>query len=768
MPPGLVQNMSEVDAMAVKKVSAPARDSEKELTLPKAPIKKTTKKKAAKTTEKATKKPARAKTTASEQSETKNAAPKRSGGKAKKSYAQYEGKTLVVVESPAKAKTLEKILGSKYKVLASVGHVRDLPKARMGIDVEHDFEPEYIQVRGKADLIKDLRGASQASRTTLLAADPDREGEAIAWHVANLLGIDVESKCRIRMHEITPSGVKGAVSETDCIDMDKVDAQQARRVLDRLVGYELSPLLWNKVQRGLSAGRVQSVALLIICEREDEIEKFIPEEYHLIDVKASSLDLERDYTVRLEKYKGRAITVRTADEAAVIEKSINENGLRVEEYKTKESLRAPMPPFKTSTLQQEASRRLGLAPRVTMRLAQSLYEGVDIPGRGPTGLITYMRTDSLRLAPDAVVAARKYIGENMGEKYLAETSNSFVPKGKTQDAHEAIRATDPYITPDMVKPYLTPGQYKLYNLIWSRYVATQMAPARVARTTLSCASGDYLLKQAGVVVVFEGWGKIFPLGVKDVVIKPAVEGEKLRINEIISEQRFTQPPSRYTEAGLIKVLEEDGIGRPSTYATIIETLTYRRYVLRGEEDKKLAPTKLGRIVNSFLIKYFPDLINVGFTAVMEKELDEVESGELKWKNVIAEFWGSFKPTVDDAAKNAEAMRPEPELIGEQCPECGKDLIKKSGRFGEFIACTGYPECRYTRNIVNSTGVKCPKCEEGELIKRKASKGRFRGRAFYGCSRFPDCDYVTWENPTKKRAEEEAAGLETLDNAESDM
>lgn len=748
--------------MAVKKTGKPVQDREKN-SVAKSAEKKTMKKTSAKTKKASTK----TETTLVKKSAAK-AAPKKASSRGKKSYAQYEGKTLVVVESPAKAKTLEKILGSKYKVLASVGHVRDLPKARMGIDVGHDFEPEYIQVRGKADLIKDLRGASQSSKKTLLAADPDREGEAIAWHVANLLDIDPKSKCRIRMHEITPSGVKSAVSETDLIDMNKVDAQQARRVLDRLVGYELSPLLWNKVQRGLSAGRVQSVALRIICEREDEIEKFIPEEYYLIDVKSSSLEGKRDYTTRLEKYKGKPVTIHTADEAAEVEGSIRKKGLRVGEYKTKEGSRAALPPLKTSTLQQEASRRLGFAPRVTMRLAQSLYEGVDIPGRGPTGIITYMRTDSLRLAPDAVEAARKYIDENMGKDYLAATPNSFTPKGKAQDAHEAIRATDPFLTPDMVKPYLTPGQYKLYNLIWSRYVATQMTPARVARTTLICVSGDYQLKQTGVVVLFEGWGKIFPLGVKDVDIKPAVEGEELKINKIVCEQRFTQPPARYTEAGLIKVLEEDGIGRPSTYATIIETLTYRRYVAREEADKKLAPTKLGRIVNSFLIKYFPNLINVGFTAAMEQELDEIESGGLKWRNVIAEFWGDFKPNVDGVAKNAETMRPEPELIGEQCPQCGKELIKKSGRFGEFIACTGYPECKYTRNIVNSTGLQCPKCEKGELIKRKASKGRFRGRPFYGCSRFPDCDYVTWENPAKKKEEEETAGLETSDNVGTDM
>lgn len=759
--------------MSAKKESRQAEKTDKQLAPPKAPgkkktgVKKTLAKKAGggakSTVEAAAGKPVVKKT------RDKNTSVKKSG-KSKKSYAQYEGKTLVVVESPAKAKTLEKILGAKYKVLASVGHVRDLPKARMAIDIENGFEPEYIQVRGKADLIKDLKGASGVSENTLLAADPDREGEAIAWHIASLLGIDPESRCRIRMHEITPVGVKSAVSAPDNIDLNKVNAQQARRIMDRLVGYELSPLLWNKVQRGLSAGRVQSVALRIICEREEEIEKFIPEEYYLIDVKASSLDGSRGYLVRLDRYKDKTITVRTADEAAAIESAISKKGLKVEEFKTKESERPALPPLKTSTLQQEASRRLGFAPRVTMRIAQSLYEGVEIPGRGPTGLITYMRTDSLRLAPEAVEAARGYIGESMGKRYLSKSPNSFAPKGKAQDAHEAVRATDPYITPESVKPYLSAGQFKLYDLIWSRFVATQMAPARMARTTLTCSSGEYRLKQTGVVVLFEGWGKIFPLGVKDAVIKPAVPGEDLTIKEIISEQRFTQPPARYSEAGLIKVLEEEGIGRPSTYATIIETLSYRRYVARGEDDKKLVPTKLGRIVNNFLVKYFPELINIGFTSGMEDELDEVEAGGLNWREVLGEFWTRFKPTVDGAAKSAEPMRPEPELIGEQCLQCGKELIKKSGRFGEFIACTGYPECRYTRAIIKTTGIGCPKCEKGELVKRKAAKGRFRGRVFYGCSRYPECDYVTWENPAKKQKSEngEDALMDADENAGTDM
>lgn len=670
----------------------------------------------------------------------------------KQNFTAYEGKTLVIVESPAKAKTLEKILGPKYKVLASVGHVRDLPKGRLAIDVEHNFEPEYIQVRGKADLINGLKGASQASKHTLLAADPDREGEAIAWHVAKLLEIDPGSKCRIRMHEITPNGVKSAVAVPEQIDMDRVDAQQARRVLDRLVGYQLSPLLWYKVQRGLSAGRVQSVALRIVCEREDEIEKFIPEEYYLIDAKCDSMDGARHYTLRLDKYKGKNIIVRNAEEAAQVEAAVKKAGMAVEEYKTKESQRAALPPFKTSTLQQEASRRLGFAPKRTMRIAQSLYEGIDLPGRGPTGLITYMRTDSLRLAPEALDASRAYIAEHIGKEYVAQTPNSFTPKGKAQDAHEAIRATDAFLTPDSVKAYLTPEQFRLYELIWTRFIASQMAPARIARTTLAASSGDYLFKQTGIVVVFDGWGKIFPLGVKNVTIDPAVEGEKLKITEIIKEQRFTQPPSRYTEAGLVKVLEEKGIGRPSTYATIMDTLSMRGYVVRGEEDKKLAPTKLGRIVNAFLVTYFPNLINVDFTANMEEELDEIEAGQLEWHNVISEFWKHFKPTLDDVSQNAKDMRPEPETIGESCPECGKDLIIKRGRFGEFIACSGYPDCRYTRKLIRTTGIKCPKCEEGELVRRRATQGKMKGRFFYGCSRYPECDYVAWKKPDTPKAE----------------
>ncbi|MEG1501824.1 MAG: type I DNA topoisomerase [Synergistaceae bacterium] len=677
-----------------------------------------------------------------------------------KKFGEYEGKTLVIVESPAKAKTLEKILGRKYKVLASVGHVRDLPKGRIAVDIENDFEPDYIQVRGKAELVKGLKGASAVAKETLLASDPDREGEAISWHLANMLGIDVSSECRIRMHEITKSAVQKAVASPDKIDMNRVNAQQARRVLDRLVGYQLSPLLWYKVQRGLSAGRVQSVALRIVCEREEEIERFIPEEYWLIDVKALSKDKKREYLLRLEKYKGAPVDISNITQAKTIVEELESSELKVTEFKSKTTFKSSLPPFKTSTLQQEASRRCGFAPKRTMRIAQSLYEGIEIPGRGPTGLITYMRTDSLRLSPEAIDVARLFIKDKYGDKYLPAGPNQFVAKEKSQDAHEAIRATDVNIIPSSIKEYLTAEQYKLYDLIWSRYVATQMSDAEISRTSLLCTSGECLLKQAGVVVVFDGWGKLYPLGIKDISIPTAKEGEILFPDEIKKEQKFTMPPSRYTEAGLVKALEEKAIGRPSTYATIIDTLFLRGYTTKDEENKKLQPTSLGRLVSTFLVRYFSEFINVDFTAKMEEELDQIEIGELIWRNVVSDFWGEFKPILDNVSEKAEDMHPEPVKIGEPCPECGNDLIIKTGRFGEFIACSGYPDCKYTRKIVKTTGIKCPKCKQGELIRRKSAKGKAKGRFFYGCERYPECDYVSWKKP-----EEENKSLIEVENSD---
>ena len=743
---------------APKKTAAKAEAAPQEAPQADAPEKAAAKKAPAK---KAPAKKAAAKKTAP----AKAKAPAKRLSAAAQKFAPYADKTLVVVESPAKAKTLEKILGGGYKVLASVGHVRDLPKGRMAIDTENDFEPEYIQVRGKADLIKTLKGASAVSAKTLLASDPDREGEAIAWHLATLLGIDTHDKCRIRMHEITEHGVKEAVSEPDTINMELVEAQQARRVLDRLVGYELSPLLWYKVQRGLSAGRVQSVALRIVCEREDEIEKFIPEEYWLLDVDAASLDKKRSYRLRVEKYKNKTLEVSSGEEAARIAAEIGAGRLVVDDFSTKETKRQPGAPFKTSTLQQEASRRCGFAPKRTMRIAQALYEGIDIPGRGPTGLITYMRTDSLRLAPEALEASRSFIKNNFGDAYLPKDAKEYIPKGKAQDAHEAIRATDASLTPDSIKPYLTAEQFRLYDLIWRRFIASQMQDAVIAKTNLVCSASDYQMKQSGTVVSFDGWGRVYPLGVKDITMEPAAAGEELALEKIDKEQKFTLPPARYSEAGLVKALEEKGIGRPSTYATIIETLTVRGYVDRSEEDKKLIPTKLGRLVCRFLVRYFSSIVNEGFTAKMEGELDQVESGDIEWKKLMADFWSSFKPTVEDVSAHAESMHPEPELIGEQCPECGKDLIVKRGRFGEFIACTGYPECKYTRKIVKTTGIKCPKCGQGELIRRRATKGKMKGRFFYGCERYPECDYVSWKKPGK---EGEAEGQQEEQNDSSDL
>lgn len=644
---------------------------------------------------------------------------------------------------------MKKILGNGFEILPSMGHVRDLPKGRLGVDIEHDFAPEYIQVRGKADIIKKLKAAYASSQNAYLASDPDREGEAIAWHLADILGIDPTSKCRVKMYEITPSGVKKAFSEPEIIDMDRVDAQQARRLLDRLLGYQLSPLLWRKIQKGLSAGRVQSVALRILCEREDEIEAFKSQEYWLIEVEVASED-NRRYRLRLEKRDGKSLVIENEAQAQKIESELKNLPFIVESFKTRETARDPMPPFRTSTLQQEASRRLGFAPRRTMRIAQSLYEGVEIPGRGPTGLITYMRTDSVRLSSEAVTAAREYIRKTFGEEYLPSKPKVYVAMERTQDAHEAIRPTDVFLDPESLKDHLTSEQYRLYDLIWRRFVACQMAQARVARATLEVAAGPYSLKQSGAAVRFEGWGRLWPLGVKDALIPEAVLGERFSLVSVDHEQKFTQPPARYTEAGLIKVLEEKGIGRPSTYATIVETLLDRGYVENEETERKLHPTRLGRIVNTFLVKYFPGIINVDFTAKLEGELDEVESGKVKWLELVKDFWEHFHPTLEEVSEKAERVVVEPVFTGEVCPECGRPLVIKRGRFGEFIACSGYPECKFTQKMLKSTGIPCPKCGKGELVRRKAGKGKAKGRIFYGCSRYPECDFLSWKKPTGKK------------------
>lgn len=674
---------------------------------------------------------------------------KRSASRREPVPSSARGKTLVIVESPAKAKTLKKILGPRYDVAASVGHVRDLPKGRLGVDPAAGFEPEYILVRGKATLVRELKRAAAEAERTLLASDPDREGEAIAWHLAELLALDPSAPCRIRMQEITESGVRSAVESPEPIDRDRVEAQQSRRVLDRLVGYKLSPLLWSKVKRGLSAGRVQSVALRLLCEREDEIDRFVPREYWLVDAAVHSEAGDRGWTLRVERRGGKPLAIEDREQAETVERDLRGSSFVVAGFLSKEGRRPPLPPFRTSTLQQEASRRLGYAPRRTMRIAQALYEGVELPGRGPVGLITYMRTDSLRSAPEAIARAREVLTERFGADHLPAKPYLYAAKGRAQDAHEAIRPTDPGLSPEALKAALTPEQLRLYDLIWRRFLASQMASARVDRTTLDVRAGAYELKQSGASVVFEGWGRLWPLGIKEASVPPADPGEVLRLEDVRKEQKFTQPPARYTEAALVRAMEEKGIGRPSTYAAILDTLSGRGYADRSEE-KKLVPTRLGRIVSAFLVEHFPEIVDVGFTAAMEDRLDRVESGELPWRDVLGDFWGGFEPLLERVSATAKRVEIPLEPIGEDCPLCGRPLVIKRGRFGEFIACPGFPECRYTRKIVRGTGIACPKCGTGELVRRRATKGKAAGRFFYGCSRFPECDYLTWTKPKEER------------------
>jgi DNA topoisomerase-1 len=679
---------------------------------------------------------------------------KKPGGRKKTKLPS--GKTLVIVESPSKARTLNKILGSDYDIQASVGHIRDLPKSRLAIDIENGFEPEYIIVRGKGDIARNLKNRAEASGRILIASDPDREGEAIAWHISSILGIDPASECRVRMYEITSKGVKEALEKVSTVDIRKVDAQQARRILDRLVGYKLSPLLWNKIKRGLSAGRVQSAALKIICDREKEILSFVPKEYWQINVVANAAD-GRSYDLRVESYEGKSLVkegrtmlIGNSEIADEIEGEIRSGRITVTSFTVKEGVRKPLPPFKTSTLQQEAARRCGFSPRRTMSVAQGLYEGVSIPGRGPTGLITYMRTDSLRIAPEAETMARDYIKANFDASYLPSAPQAFESKGRSQDAHEAIRPTDVSLTPDSIKDHLAPEQFKLYDLIWRRFVSSRMSPARVARSTVEAESGKAGMRQSGASVIFDGWGAVWPLEIKDDILSPASEGEMLELSDIRKEQKFTRPPARYTDSGLVKALEEEGIGRPSTYASIVQTLYDRRYVNRNEE-RRLEPTPLGMTVDGFLEEHFPGIVDSAFTAGMENELDGVEENDRQWRDVVGEFWKGFSADLEKAEREAEKVPPPPpEFIGEDCPECGSPLVLKSGRFGDFIGCSGYsdPEkkCKYTRPILKTIGVVCPKCGEGEVVKRRG-KG---GRPFYGCSRYPECDYISWSPPTGEK------------------
>ena len=651
---------------------------------------------------------------------------------------------LVIVESPSKAKTIGKYLGSKYKVVASVGHVRDLPKSKLGIDIENDFEPQYISIRGKGDIIKALRKEAEKASRVYLATDPDREGEAISWHLTYLLGIDPSEECRIEFHEITKETIKDAIKHPRAIETGLVDAQQARRELDRLVGYEISPLLWRKVRKGLSAGRVQSAALKIICDREREIQEFDPKEYWNITALFSK---NGEFSAKLAEKEGRKITVTNGDDAKKIAEELKAGEFTVGEIKERERLSKPLPPFTTSSLQQDAGNKLNFNAKKTMMIAQQLYEGAEIKGKGTTGLITYLRTDSVRISDTARTAAASLISESYGKEYVGR--GIFTNKKKDiQDAHEAIRPVAIDLYPEDIKDSLTKDQFKLYNLIWRRFMASQMTAARYSSVTADINNGPYCLKASGSELLFDGYRRVYKTADSDGdrMLPPLSSGEKLRANDVACEQAFTQPPARYTEASLVRELEEKNIGRPSTYAPIVSTLSERKYVSR--EKKSLKPTELGFVVDELMEQYFKDIVDVGFTASMEDKLDEIEMKKIGWKRVIRDFYGPFSEEMKAADEAIEKVHIEDKPTDEVCELCGRPMVIKAGRFGEFIACSGYPECRNTKPIVKSTGVRCPKCGK-DIVARKSK----RGRVFYGCSGYPDCRTVFWDRPTEKKCPE---------------
>ncbi len=651
-------------------------------------------------------------------------------------------KTLVIVESPSKAKTIGKYLGSHYKVVASVGHVRDLPKSKLGIDIDNDFEPQYISIRGKGEIIKELRKEAKKASKVYLATDPDREGEAISWHLAYLLGIDPDKPCRIVFNEITKNTIKEAIKHPRKIDLHLVDAQQARRVLDRLVGYQISPLLWRKVRKGLSAGRVQSAALKILCDREKEIRQFQPKEYWTI---TAEFKKGKTFSAKLAEYKKKKIVIENKEQNDRILEELKKGSYTVTSLNRRERIKKPYAPFTTSSLQQEASTKLNFNTKKTMMIAQQLYEGVEIKGQGSVGLITYLRTDSVRISEEAKAAAASYILENFGKEYAGK--NVFSNKKKDiQDAHEAIRPSNIALEPEKIKDSLSSDQFKLYRLIWCRFMASQMASARFDNLQAEIQNGDYTFKTTGSKLLFDGYQKVYKNSIdddKDRLLPALEEQEKLDAEDVRGEQNFTQPPSRYTEASLVKELEEKNIGRPSTYAPIVGTLTERKYVTR--EKKALLPTELGFLVTGLMEEYFKEIVDVNFTAEMEDKLDDVELDEVQWKQVIRDFYGPFEKELAAADQAIEKVKVEDQPTGEVCELCGKPMVLKTGRFGEFIACSGYPECKNTKPVVRSINVKCPKCGR-DIVARKSKKGR----VFYGCSGYPECDQSFWYKPVNKK------------------
>ncbi|WP_302775553.1 type I DNA topoisomerase [Anaerotruncus colihominis] len=657
---------------------------------------------------------------------------------------------LVIVESPAKAKTIKKYLGKDFEVVASMGHVRDLPKSKFGVDVDHDFTPMYVDIKGKEDLIKDLKKAAQKSDAIFLATDPDREGEAISWHLAQMLGVDMNQPNRVTFNEITKSGVKYGMDHPRMIDVKLVDAQQARRVLDRIVGYKISPFLWRKVRKGLSAGRVQSVAVRIIMDREEEIRAFKQQEYWSIDARlAAKGHAKKPFPAKLYAIDGKKLELTAIPDekrAREIVESLDGADYIVSNVKKGVRRKSPAPPFITSTLQQEASRRLGYQSRRTMKVAQELYEGVEIEGIGATGLITYMRTDSLRISDEAAEQAKIYITDTYGKEYLPATRRVFKTKKNAQDAHEAIRPSDPSLTPDRVKKDLTAEQYKLYKLIWERFIASQMANALLDTVAVDIEAANCLFKASGFTVKFDGFTVLYEESKdtddEDTASLPPLEaGNVLTLKELTPNQHFTQPPARYTEASLIKTLEENGIGRPSTYAPTITTILARGYVER--ENKSLKPTALGEVTTKLMEEQFAKIVDVTFTANMEKTLDEVEEGNVDYPKMLSGFYDDFMTTLEQAEKNMDGTRvkvpdEETDIV---CELCGRKMVIKTGRFGKFLACPGFPECRNTKKIVKETGGLCPVCG-GKVLAKKSKNGK----GYYGCEHNPQCQFMTWDKP----------------------
>ena len=651
---------------------------------------------------------------------------------------------LIIVESPAKANTIKKFLGGNTKVMASMGHIRDLPKSKMAVDIEHDFEPEYINIRGKGDLIKSLKKEAKAAKQVYLASDPDREGEAIAWHLAHILEIPEDSNCRVTFNEITKETVKESIKKPRTINMDLVDAQQARRVLDRIVGYKISPVLWKKVKRGLSAGRVQSVAVKLIVDREEEIENFIPEEYWNIYANLLEPNSKKKFQATFYGKDGKKLEIHTKEEVDEILKNIEKGKYIVADVKKGEKKRTPAPPFTTSTMQQEASRKLSFTLKKTMSVAQGLYEGVHVGEKGTVGLITYMRTDSTRISDEARAVAKEVITQKYGANYYE--NRYYKTKQNAQDAHEAIRPTYIDLEPEKIKDYLTTDQYKLYRLIYNRFIASQMANAIYDTVTANIDVNNYNFRANGQTLKFKGFMVLYVETIEgekeeeDNSIPELTIGQEIKKEKLEAKQSFTQPPARYTEASLVKALEEKGIGRPSTYSPTITTILERRYIQK--EQKQLIPTDLGKIVNKLLVENFPDVINVEFTAKIEEEFDEVAEGKEPWKQVIREFYGPFKVTLDRVEKELEHVELVEEVSDVPCEKCGRMMVIKYGRYGKFLACPGYPECKNAKPIIETIDVPCPVC--GGTVQIKKTR---RGKKFYVCENNPGtCEYISWNPP----------------------